>query len=217
MKKTIIQAAVFVAALSLSSCGNPAGNVNNSTTTTQQAQNTGSQLGSVLGSILGDVLGQKNLSQKDLVNTWIYKSSDCKFESDNLLKQAGGEIAAATIENKLNEMFSKVGIAEGNSGFTFNEDGSYYLIMGEQTLNGTYTYDESTGKIELAGTFGLLQTEAVVVRNSAENISILFDADKLLKVTTAIGSKIGNTTVQSISNLLNSYDGAKVGMELTRK
>lgn len=216
MKKYFIQAAILSVALTLNSCGNPA-NTASQSAPTGQAENNGAQIGSVLGSILGSVIGNTNITQKDLVNTWIYKSSDCKFESDNFLKQAGGEIAAATIENKLNELFSKVGIVEGNSGFTFNDDGTYYLIMGEQTLNGTYTYDETTGKIELTGTFGLLQTDAVIMRNSSDNISILFDAEKLLKLTTAIGSKIGNNTVQTISNLLNSYDGAKVGMELSRK
>lgn len=217
MKKHFIHAAAILAVLSLNSCGVPGSNTNSSATTSQ-AQNAGSQIGGVLGSLLGSVLGQdNNLTQKELVNTWIYKSSDCKFESDNFLKQAGGEIAASTIENKLNEQFSKVGIVEGNSGFTFNDDGTYYLIMGEQTLNGTYSYDESTGNIELAGTFGLLKTNAVVVRNSSNSISILFDADKLLKLTTAIGSKVGGTTVQTISDLLNSYDGAKVGMELSKQ
>lgn len=216
MRKYFIQTAILSAALTLNSCGNPP-STTTQTAPSNQSENNGAQIGSVLGNILGSVLGNSNITQKELINTWIYKTSDCKFESDNFLKQAGGEIAAATIENKLNELFAKVGIVEGNSGFTFNDDGTYYLIMGEQTLNGTYTYDEASGKIELAGTFGLLQTDAVVKRNSSDNISILFDAEKLLKLTTAIGSKIGNNTVQSISNLLNSYDGAKVGMELLRK
>ena len=53
---------------------------------------------SILGNVLGSVLGLNKISQESLVGTWKYSGPGCAFTSDNLLAQAGGEVASQKIK-----------------------------------------------------------------------------------------------------------------------
>lgn len=200
----------------VSSCGGltpttAAGNTQTSSTS------AAAQIGSgILSSLIGNVIGTPTLKKANLIGTWNYSSSDCKFESENLLQQAGGEIAAKTIENKLNDLFGKVGIKQGALSFTFNEDGSYQMGIGGRNISGTYTLDEATGTLTMVGMFGITKSEAIVTFNSTNSISILYDATKLMQVLNAFAAQSGNATVQSISSLIGSYNGLRIGFELTK-
>ena len=55
----------------------------------------------------------------DMTGTWRYTGSAIEFESENLLKKAGGTVAASAAEQKLDEQLAKVGIKEGQLSFTF--------------------------------------------------------------------------------------------------
>lgn len=219
MKKNIFKIGAISATFIFISCGAPitsnstVSNNNTNSTTSKGAQIGSSLLNSVLGSIIN---ATTTFTQADLVGTWNYKSSDCKFESENFLKQAGGEIAASTIESKANDIFSKIGIKPGVFGMTFNTDGSYSMNFGSKKITGTYTFDEKNCKLTLIGMFGLTKNEVALTYSGKNNISILFDADKILKVISSLGSVTNNTTVSSITSLLSSYDGVKLGFEMTK-
>ena len=49
----------------------------------------------------------------DMTGTWRYTGSAIEFESENLLKKAGGTVAASAAEQKLDEQLAKVGIKCG--------------------------------------------------------------------------------------------------------
>ena len=219
MKKNYFKTVALCATICLVSCGAHITNtaVNNNTSTTT-ATSAGANLGSsLLSSVLGSIINATTtFTQADLVGTWNYKSSDCKFESENFLKQAGGEIAASTIENKANGIFAKIGIKPGSFGMTFNADGSYSMNFGSKKLAGTYTFDEKTCKLTLIGMFGLTKNEVALTYSGKNNISILFDADKILKVISSVGSVSNNSTLSSITSLLSSYDGVKLGFEMVK-
>lgn len=218
MRKNLKKMTMFacMALVSLSSCGFSAPNVATGNNT-QNSASEGAQIGSgILGSLLGNILGSGNtVKQVDLIGTWNYVGSDCKFESENLLKQAGGEIAAKTLKVKMDDMFEKVGIKAGAFGYTFNEDGSYSMNLGGRSISGTYTLDEANGKLTLVGMLGLTKMDATVVKSNNQ-ISILYDASKLMQVVTAIGSQSGNATIKTVSTLLDSYEGVKVGFALSK-
>ena len=54
---------------------------------------------------------------------------DCKFESDNLLAKAGGEVAAKQVEEKMSGVLEKLGFKEGAT-YIFNEDSTYTSVIG---------------------------------------------------------------------------------------
>ena len=151
---------------------------------------------------------------KDITGTWNYSGSAVQFDSDNLLNKAGGAVAASTVESKLDTQLSKVGIKAGATNFTFNEDGSFSSVIGKRTIKGTYTYDSSTSTINMKFS-GLVGMNAAVT-GSSSNISLLFDADKLLQLVTFLGNKVNNATIKSITTIAESYDGMKLGMEMKR-
>lgn len=150
----------------------------------------------------------------DITGTWTYNGSAVSFESDNLLNKAGGVAAASVVEEKMNTQLAKVGIKAGSTSFTFNDDGTFSALIGKRTVKGTYTYDSSTAIANMKFA-GLLAMNANVT-GSSNSISLLFEADKLLQLVTFIGSKVKNTTLKTISSLAESYDGMKLGMEMTR-
>ncbi|NDV82889.1 DUF4923 family protein [Bacteroides sp. 51] len=151
---------------------------------------------------------------KNITGTWSYSGSAVQFESDNLLNKAGGAVAASTVESKLDTQLSKVGIKAGATSFTFNEDGSFSSVIGKRTIKGTYTYDSSASTLNLKFS-GLVGMNAAVT-GSSNNMSLLFDADKLLQLVTFLGNKVNNTTIKSITALAESYDGMKLGMEMKK-
>lgn len=217
MKSNFLHVFSFLAlSAMMSGCGMPGvgttTSVTNSSTTTQSSGAAG-----ILGAVLGAVLGQNNqISKEQLVGTWTYNGAACKFESENLLKQAGGDLIASSVEGKIDDTFSKIGIKKGSSSITFNSDGTCNLALGSRAISGTYEFEQSTGKLTVTGTIGLVKTEGYVVKNSDSSISLLFDADKLLDMVNMISAQTSNTSIKTISSLLGSYDGIKVGMNLTK-
>lgn len=217
MKLNFLHVFSFLALSALmSSCGMPGvGTTNTVTNNTSNTQT--STAGGILGAVLGSILGQNNqISQEQLVGTWKYNGASCKFESENLLKQAGGEFIASSVESKIDDTFSKIGIQKGSSSITFAEDGTCNYAMGDRAIAGTYEFDQTTGKLTVTGTVGLVKTEGYVVKNSDGSISVLYDADKLLNLVNMISAKTSNTSIKTISSLLGSYDGIKVGMNLAK-
>lgn len=50
----------------------------------------------------------------DMTGTWRYTGSAIEFESENLLKKAGGTVAASAAEQKLDEQLPKSALKKGN-------------------------------------------------------------------------------------------------------
>lgn len=218
MKLNYLHVFSFLALSALmTSCGIPGVGTTTTVANNSTSTQSSSTAGGILGAVLGSILGQNNqLSQDQLTGTWNYNGAACKFESENLLKQAGGEFIASSLESKIDDAFGKIGIKKGSSSITFASDGTCNVAMGSRAISGTYEFEPSTGKLTVTGSAGLLKTEGYVVKNSDSSISILFDADKLLDMVNLISSKTSNTSIKTISSLLGSYDGIKVGMNMTK-
>lgn len=173
-----------------------------------------SGLSSLLGNVLGAVLGNSNsFSQKDLVGTWNYQSADCVFETENFLMKAGGEMAAAQVETKINNALAKIGIKQGACSFVFNSDNTYTAYISGYEVNGTYQLDAENKKLTMTYLSGLATMTPNIVKTGSK-ISLLFDADKLLNTITTVAAMSGNASLQSLSSLASSYDGLMIGIEL---
>ena len=211
MKHIRTLAAILAASLSLASCGLGT----TGTTTTQNSNILGTdvltQTGTgILGTILGNILGSTT-SQQSLVGNWTYAGPKVVFESESILSQIGGQVVSNNLESKLGTQLEKMGFKAGKSVLTISNDGNCSLALGTKTLPGTYTYDASTNKMTLNGVLGVGQmTCTVSVQNG--QLLMLFDADKLLSVATAISSK----STSSLGSLLQNYSGLKLGWAMTK-
>ena len=186
------------------------------TTEVEQKPVWGKGAGSILDKLLGNVLeSSKNLSQKSILGTWNFQSTACVFETENLLMKAGGEAAAAKLEEKVNAAMQRVGIQPGRCSYTFNEDGTFTSVMLGRTLKGTYQLDVENKKIRLLYLGGIMQSTAHVVLVNNQ-LSLLYDSDKLLKVVNTMSALSGSAAARVLGQILNAYDGMMVGMELSK-
>ena len=175
-----------------------------------------SSTGSIINGILNKVIGSATFSQADLcAHTWKYSKPGCAFTSENLLAKAGGEIAASKVEEDLSKYYSKFGFSKSNTYFTFKTDGTFAAKIDGKSWNGTYTFDEKTHAIQLKG---LLLSASGFATRTANGISLLFEQKKLLTLVKTL-SKLnltGSTTMSAVSSIVDSYDGVRIGFEMTK-
>ncbi len=217
MKKNIL-AVVGMASMLAASCGTLGTGVSNGTT----GSSTGNVLGSVIGAmsngeaignVLSSVIGLNQLSQSQLIGTWRYNGPGCAFTSDNLLAKAGGEVAATQIEQKLEQQYAKLGFSSSNTYITFNQDGTFASKIGGKSFSGNYTYDAGTGALNLKGL--LLSLNGYATRNGS-GISVLFESKKLLSLLQTMAALSGNSTLSTIGEVSQNYDGARLGFDMSR-
>lgn len=205
----------------------------NAATSTSATSNAGSAVAGILGAVLGgnsnssssagssiingilnNVIGSGTFSKQDLcAHTWKYSKPGCAFTSENLLAQAGGEIAANKVEEKLGEYYSKFGFSGSNTYFTFKTDGTFAAKIDGKSWQGNYTFDEKTHAIQMKG---LLLSMSGYATKTTNGISLLFDQKKLLNLIKTMSALKGSSTLSAIGTIANNYDGMRVGFEMKK-
>ena len=173
-----------------------------------------SSAGSIISGLLNNVIGSGTFSKADLcAHTWKYSKPGCAFTSENLLAKAGGEIAASKVEEKLSTYYKKFGFNSSNTQFTFTTDGNFSAQIDGKPWQGTYTFDEKTHAIHLKG---LLLSASGYATKTTNGISLLFDQKKLLNLIKMLSTFKGSSTLSAVGSIANSYDGMRVGFEMTK-
>lgn len=231
--KRTTSAASSTTAATTTSATTTAATTSNAVASTSATSNAGSAVAGILGAVLGgnsnssssagssiingilnNVIGSGTFSKQDLcAHTWKYSKPGCAFTSENLLAQAGGEIAANKVEEKLSEYYSKFGFSSSNTYFTFKTDGTFAAKIDGKPWQGNYTFDEKTHAIQMKG---LILSMSGYATKTANGISLLFDQKKLLNLIKTIGSLKGNSTLSALGTIANNYDGMRVGFEMTK-
>lgn len=208
MKKIFIM--VAACSLLLSACGGisgMAGTDANTSATTSSSTSTGN----VLGNIFSSVIGLDKLTQKSIIKTWKYNGPGVAFTSENLLAKAGGEIAASKIEESLSEHYNKLGMSASNTYIEFKEDGTFAAKIKGKSWNGTYTFSESNGQLQL---HGLLLNLNGYLKKETNGISLLFESKKLLTLIQTMSALSGSQQASAISEIAKNYDGVRLGFDL---
>lgn len=232
-KKTSTKKTTSAASNTTAATTTAATTTSNAAASTSTTSNAGSSIAGILGAVLGgnsnssssagssiingilnNVIGSGTFSKQDLcAHTWKYSKPGCAFTSENLLAQAGGEIAANKVEEKLGEYYSKFGFSGSNTYFTFKTDGTFAAKIDGKSWQGNYTFDEKTHAIHMKG---LILSMSGYATKTANGISLLFDQKKLLNLIKTIGSLKGNSTLSALGTIANNYDGLRVGFEMTK-
>lgn len=165
------------------------------------------------------VTGGKKLTVQNLQGTWTYTNPAVKLEGDNALKNVAARVAAGELEKKLKTYCAKVGIIEGMFNYTFSNDTTFTNALKKKTLKGTYSVDAEEGTVELKYALGgklKVTTLTAHVVIAGDELSLLFNADKLLDFLTKISSISDNTTLKMVNKLASEYDGMMLGFELKK-
>lgn len=165
------------------------------------------------------VTGGKKLTLQNLQGTWTYVNPALKLEGDNALKNVAGSLASTEVEKKMKEYCAKVGIVEGVFNFVFNADNTFTSALKKGSLKGTYSINEEEKTVELRYSVGKKLTVMTLTAQtvmSGDELTLLFNADKLLKFLTTISSISDNSTLKAINKLASEYDGMLLGFDLKK-
>ncbi len=184
----------------------------------------GDVLGNVLGGVLGGlgsqntidgllglVIGSVKVQESELYGSWYYAEPACAFTSENLLAKAGGAVAAEHCKEKLLPVYNSLGISAQNTQFQFTQDHRFAGNVRGIPLSGTYTYDPSSGTINLKTM--LFSTNAYITRTQS-GLGLTFESKNLLKVLQTVAAISGNSTLQTVGDLSKQYEGVRLGFEI---
>jgi hypothetical protein len=166
-----------------------------------------------IGNVISSVIGTNKVTQAQLIGNWRYSAPGVAFTSEKALANAGGEVVAAQIKEKLLPTYNTLGLSASNTTFTYNENKSFSATIKGIPLSGSYTYDESNGKITYKTL--LLSFNGYAKRNS-NGIAVLFEAKQLLKVLQTITALSGNQTLEVIGEVSKQYDNVRLGFDVTK-
>lgn len=217
MKLRKIALAVVMALL----CGGAALAAPGSPKNSGSDNNTGG-LADILGNALQSVLSTDKLTVDDLNGSWKYADPAISFKSDNFLQKAGGVAAAAAAKEKMAPYYKRLGFDKMTLSVN-SADGTFTMAVGRMKLSGTIAAKEPTedNKANFTMTFGLGgitigNMDTYIVRSSKSHVEMMYDVSKLIMIVKAVGSITGNSTVQALTKLLESYDGICAGFALDK-
>lgn len=166
------------------------------------------------------VTGGKSVTMANMQGTWTYVNPALQLEGDNALKNVAGSFAATEVEKKMKEYCAKVGIVEGVFNYVFNSDSTFTNALKKGSLKGTYSLNEADKTVTLrytvAGKSLAISTLTADVVLAGDELTLLFNADKLLKFLTTVSSISSNATLKTINKLASEYDGMTLGFDLKR-
>ena len=183
---------------------------------TANAQGLKDLLGGKLGDAVGDIVGGLTKQGIDVTGTWVMSGSSCQFESDNLLKKAGGAVMADKLSDELDKLLEKIGIDKGDFSYTFNSDSTFKSKSKLGNKKGSYSVNAEESTLTLKYIGGLMKSTCTV-KTSADEIQMLYDADKLKELITNIAGKSNINALELLGSLMEQYDGCMLGFKFSRQ
>ncbi|MDE6717576.1 MAG: DUF4923 family protein [Muribaculaceae bacterium] len=181
------------------------------------SSSSSSGLGGTLGNLLEGVFSSSNITVAALTGTWKSSGPAVSFQGDNFLEKAGGVAAAAAIESKLDPYFSQYGLK--GAILTVDNAGKFTLTVKKIKLSGTITETSEKGVFNFNfQAFGKIKIGAMktYVQKSYNSLDVMFDATKMMKLMTTLGSITNMQSVKALTSLLNSYEGLCVGFKMSK-
>ena len=203
MKKTILT--LFAAtALLLSSC------MTTGMGTTPTTNSSSDVLSSVLGAVLSNVLFG---GQSGILGNWYYNAPSTAFTTEKTLTHAGGNAAVANINSSLANNYNNIGINRNNTSFSFLNGNAFTAKVNGIPFSGNYVYNPQNGEITLKTATETLKGNVV---RTQKGMGLMFNSNQMVNLLQKEGKVSNAATVQAVSNLAKSANGARVGFELTK-
>lgn len=172
-----------------------------------------------IGNALG-IIPSKTVDVEYLTGEWKYKNAAVAFKSDNFLAKAGGVAAAAKIESELEPYYKRLGLNKMT--LTVEADSTFVMKLSKAKLTGTITTEGERDNSKLMFNFKLFgkvpvgTMQAYVNAESNSTMSITFDVSKLLTILEKVAGITGNSTLTTLSKLMNNYEGMTAGFKMTK-
>ncbi len=172
----------------------------------------------MLGNIFNTVTSTDKFEVSSLAGTWSYQSPAVTFKSDNALSTAGGVAASATIESKLSPYYKRLGL--NTMQFAFDAEGNFTLTVKKVTLKGTVTKNGDDGSLtfnfQSSRAINLGHVSAKASKSATGVLTLTFDASRVISIVKGVASFTKNSSLQTISTLLDSYNGIYAGAKFKK-
>ena len=186
---------------------------------------------SLLGGVVNTIVGGKAITPKDLAGTWGYKGTSCKLESEDMIAEVGASLVTVKVEEKLDELLLKAGVAEGKASVEFDANGNCVATIGMTPFQGTYTIGEDGKSIIFSFLMGQFTLNSVIEYRGNE-MNVTFDADKILAIVKNVSASAsqyapaegGQATqlsqtmaiISTFGTMLEGYNGMRLGLKLAK-
>lgn len=148
-------------------------------------------------------------TKKELAAKWTYSSSAVEYRGDNAL--AG--MAVNGLRSQLADAYVKAGLTKGCGTIQFKQNGKVTARMQEHEIEGTYSYDASTGGIVLRATVEGQSVECSgCVSLSQGELTLLLDVNEALAAFKAAFPDLAeHQYVKSVEPIISSIPGLYAG------
>ena len=188
-------------------------------------------LGDVLGSVVksdsldssssaGDLISglttvfssSKQVTSQNIVGTWTYAEPAIVLESDNILSNAAYKLAANKIETTLQSYLTQYGFTPNTFQITFNEDGTFTETLKGKTFSGKWQVVDSKLQLSIA----TVQALSVTTQIDGNNMQLVTDATKLLTMLKSLGTNSNDSSIKTLTSMLEGAKGMQVGITLKK-
>ena len=173
-----------------------------------------------IGSIISNATATTKFEIADLQGTWKYSAPAISFASEDALSQIGGISASAAIESKLAPYYKKLSLTSAE--ITFDAEGNFEIKLKRGTLKGVATKQGDDGALVFNFQGAITGHEvgslaARATKSATGELTLTFDASRLIQLVKTISTYANNSTITTISQMLESYDNIYVGAKFKKK
>lgn len=158
------------------------------------------------------------LTQYALPGTWSYASPGVRFEGEEAAADLGAQLLSAALSDQLGKIYAKAGLTPGTGSITFDREGGYSASLGEQRIEGKYTYDAETHVVSLNSDHEKLKQYGSVAGRAyidGSALQLLIPATKLLEIVQSVSAQ--SESLAGVSALLANYQNLYIGFSFSRK
>ncbi|MBO4663333.1 MAG: DUF4923 family protein [Bacteroidaceae bacterium] len=159
------------------------------------------------------IIGTQGVSASAIKGTWAFSEAVLAFKSQEQEASLGSSAPVTKAQTYLQKGLEKAGISSGKVSFTFNDNGTLAVTVGDKTFNGTYTLEGSNISIT-----GIGKSTTANISLTGGKLQLAMPADKLIALTQSVSATAtqASTTLSTVAGLLNSLQGTYVGLVLTK-
>lgn len=149
-----------------------------------------------------------------LAGKWRYVEPVMTYSGDNLAAQ----IAVAGVNTQLQNLIDMAGIKTEDATLAFDRSTAFHGKVEEHAIDGTYSYNRSTGAVTMA----VAEDGAVyslVGQTSYENrrLTLVFNAKEALDIARKAAPKLNeNNMFRQVAQIVDSYPGIRMGIVLRK-
>jgi len=149
-------------------------------------------------------------AENNIVGSWKYEKPCVEADGTTLIAKVGKSIAKKKLVKKLDKAYKKVKLDKRWQSFTLNDDGTWQMVVVQQTIKGNYTYnpDDETLVLKFYGFPVKARTWS-----KGNRLYVTFHADKLLAMLNVIGDLSRSDSLKDLDKLIDNYENVRVGFE----